>query len=303
MTSLEIDLCGIRLRNPTMLASGVLGETGESLLRVAEAGAGAAVTKSIGLEPRKGYPNPTLVELDHGYINAMGLPGPGIAAFRDEMAIALKGGMPIIGSLFAAIPEDFVVLASTMEEYGAAAIELNLSCPHAKGYGMEIGVDPAAVGKIVEEVKAAVDAPVWAKLTPNTHRLLDVARAVEDAGGDAIVAVNTVKGMAISVEARRPVLYNRTGGLSGPAIKAVGLRCVYELYEAVSVPIIGVGGIESTRDVLEYLMAGARAVQIGSGVGRRGLTVFQEVCDGLSEHLDVNYLNTPADLVGVAHVR
>ncbi len=303
MTSLETDLCGTKLRNPTILASGVMGETGDSLLRVAEAGAGAAVTKSIGLEPRKGYPNPTLVELEDGYINAMGLPGPGIDAFGEEMSIAIKGGIPIISSLFAAIPDDFVTLAVRMEEYGASAIELNLSCPHAKGYGMEVGVDPDAVANIVRQVKAAIDVPLWAKLTPNTHRLLEVAQAVEGAGGDAIVAVNTVKAMAISVEAKRPVLYNRTGGLSGPAIKAVGLRCVFELYEAVDIPIIGVGGAETSRDVLEYLMAGAKAVQIGSGVGRKGLDVFQGVCAGLMDHLDENCLSSPSEIVGVAHVR
>lgn len=301
MTTLEVDLAGIRLRNPTLLASGVMGETGDSLLRVAEAGAGGLVTKSIGLEPRKGYPNPTLVELPDGYINAMGLPGPGIEAFAEEMEIAKKGNVPIIGSLFAAVPEDFTSLAGKMEDYGAAAVELNLSCPHAKGYGMEVGIDPDAVGAIISSVKGAVRIPVMAKLTPNTHRLLDVARAVEAAGGDAIVAINTVKAMAISVEARRPILFNRTGGLSGPAVKAIGLRCVYELREAVELPIVGVGGIESSRDVLEYMMAGASAVQIGSAVGRRGLKVFSEICRGLEEYMAANRLRNLEEIVGVAH--
>ncbi len=303
MTTLEVDLAGIRLRNPTLLASGVMGETGDSLLRVAEAGAGGLVTKSIGLEPRKGYPNPTLVELPDGYINAMGLPGPGIEAFAEEMEVAKKGNVPIIGSLFAAVPEDFTTLAGKMEDYGAAAIELNLSCPHAKGYGMEVGIDPEAVGTIITSVKGAVTIPVMAKLTPNTHRLLDVARAVEAAGGDAIVAINTVKAMAISVEARRPILYNRTGGLSGPAVKGVGLRCVYELHGAVKIPIVGVGGIESSRDVLEYMMAGASAVQIGSAVGRRGLKVFSEICHGLTEYMIANKHRSLKEIVGVAHAR
>jgi dihydroorotate dehydrogenase (NAD+) catalytic subunit len=301
MTTLEVNIAGIRLRNPTILASGVMGETGESLLRVAEAGAGGLVTKSIGLEPRKGYPNPTLVELPDGYINAMGLPGPGIEAFAEEMMVARKGSVPIVGSLFAAIPEDFTTLAGKMEDYGAAAIELNLSCPHAKGYGMEVGIDPEAVRAIVASVKDAVRIPVMAKLTPNTHRLLEVAKAVEAAGGDAVVAVNTVKAMAISVEARRPILYNRTGGLSGPAIKGVGIRCVYELHEAVELPIVGVGGIESSTDVLEYMMAGASAVQIGSAVGRKGLLVFKEICDGLSEYMAANKLGDLSEIVGVAH--
>jgi dihydroorotate dehydrogenase (NAD+) catalytic subunit len=302
MSKLQVSFAGLSLRNPTILASGVMGETGDSLLRAAAAGAGALVTKSIGLEPRKGYPNPTLVELPDGYINAMGLPGPGIEAFAEEMEAAKKGGVPVIGSLFAAAPEDFVRLAGKMQDYGAAAVELNLSCPHAKGYGMEVGVDPEAVKGIVAEVKGSISIPVLAKLTPNTHHLIEVANAVEAAGGDAIVAVNTVKAMAISVEARRPVLFNRTGGMSGPAIKGVGLRCVYELYEAVDVPIVGVGGIEGPRDALEYIMAGASAVQVGSGVGRKGLGVFKDICAGLEYYMDENKMRRLADLVGVAHV-
>jgi dihydroorotate dehydrogenase (NAD+) catalytic subunit len=303
MSSLQIDLCGIELNNPTILASGIMGETGESLLRVAEAGAGGLVTKSIGLEPRRGYPNPTLVELEDGYINAMGLPGPGIEAFGEEMEIARRSRLPIIGSLFAAAPEDFATLGSKMESFGAAAIELNLSCPHAKGYGMEIGVDPEVVSVIVKNVKSAVGVPVLSKLTPNTHRLVEVAQAVEASGGDGIVAVNTVKAMAISVEARMPVLFNRTGGLSGPAIKGVGLRCVYELYDAVDIPIVGVGGIETTEDALEYIMAGATAVQVGSGIGRKGLGVFKDICSGLEAYLSDSSTKDLASLVGVAHER
>lgn len=301
MSSLAVSIASLTLANPTMLASGIMDETGASMRRMAEAGAGAVVTKSIGREPRDGYPNPTLVELEDGYINAMGLPGPGIEAFGEEMAEAVKGPAPVIGSLFAATPEDFAFLARRMEGYGAAAVELNMSCPHAKGYGMEIGVDPDMVRSIVIAVKDAVGVPVLAKLTPNTHRLVEVGRAVQEGGGDAVVAVNTVKAMAISVEARSPILYNRTGGLSGPAIKGVGLRCVYELHAALDIPVVGVGGIESARDALEYIMAGATAVQLGSAVGRRGVRVFQEVSDGLATYLEENGVQSVAELVGVAH--
>ncbi|NLI73709.1 MAG: dihydroorotate dehydrogenase, partial [Euryarchaeota archaeon] len=153
MSSLAITIASLKLANPLMLASGIMDETGASMRRIAEVGAGAIVTKSIGRESRDGYPNPTLVELDYGYINAMGLPGPGIDDFKEEMAEAIKGPSPIIGSLFAATPEDFAFLAERMQKYGAAAVELNLSCPHAKGYGMEIGVDPEMVEAIVREVK------------------------------------------------------------------------------------------------------------------------------------------------------
>lgn len=287
--------------NPTMLASGMMGETGGSLISVAEAGAGALVTKSIGLEPRKGYGNPTLVELEFGYLNAMGLPGPGIVAFADEMRIASVVKVPIIGSIFASTADEFALLAGKMQDCGAKAVELNLSCPHAKGYGMEVGVDPEAVMRIVKAAKDACSIPILAKLTPNTHRLIDVGKAVQDAGGDGVVAINTLKAMHISVEMRRPVLSNRSGGLSGPAVRAVGVRCVYDLHAALDIPIIGAGGVEDWRSAAEYIMAGASAVQIGSGIGRKGLGVFKDVCIGLERFMSDSGFRSIEEMVGVAH--
>ena len=301
MNPLEVSLAGLRLQNPTMLASGIMGETGGSLLRVAMSGAGAVVTKSIGSEPRAGYPNPTLVELDEGYINAMGLPNPGIEAFAEEMSTAKSCPVPIIGSIFASSPEEFAHLAERMQSYGASAIELNLSCPHAKGYGMEVGVDPEAVGAIVSKVKSRCKVPVFSKLTPNTHHLLAVGRAVQEAGGDGIVAINTLKGMSISIEARRPILSNMGGGLSGPAVKPVGVRCVYDLSTALDVPVIGVGGIESWRDAIEYIMAGASAVQVGSGIGRQGLSVFKEINEGMALFMSENGFSSIKEMIGAAH--
>jgi dihydroorotate dehydrogenase (NAD+) catalytic subunit len=301
MNPLSTRVASLELANPTMLASGMMGETGASLVAIAEAGAGAVVTKSVGLEPRKGYENPTLVELEGGYLNAMGLPNPGIDAYREEMLVARGAKVPIIGSVFATTPEDYALLAWKMQDYGAAAVELNLSCPHAKGLGMEIGVDPTAVRRIVREVKQTVKIPVLAKLTPNTHRLAEVGKAVEEAGGDGIVAINTLRAMVISVEAKRPILSNKVGGLSGPAVRSIGVRCVYELYETVEIPIIGVGGVESWRDAVEYMMAGATAVQIGSAIGRKGLSVFQVIVQGLQEYLEREGLENIGDIVGVAH--
>ena len=301
MSSLQVNVGGVRLKNPTMLASGMVGETGGALLSVASAGAGALVTKSVGTEPRNGYVNPTLVELEDGYVNAMGLPGPGIEDFRIEMEMAKQGGVPIIGSIFASSAKEFAVLSAKMETYGASAIELNLSCPHAHGYGMEMGIDPEVVGDIVKQCKDSVSVPVFAKLTPNTHRLIDVGRAVEKAGGDGVVAINTLKAMAISVEFRRPVLSNSFGGLSGPAVKPVGLRCVFDLYAALEIPVIGVGGIETWRDALEYIMAGASAVQVGSAIGRRGIGVFAEITNGLQDYVDQERCGDIQGLVGVAH--
>ncbi|MCE5296716.1 MAG: dihydroorotate dehydrogenase [Euryarchaeota archaeon] len=303
MNSLRTVLARVVLDNPTMLASGMMGETGASLTKVAAAGAGAVVTKSVGIEPRTGYINPTLFETDGYYVNAMGLPNPGMDAYAEEMKLARASKVPIFASVFAASIKDFISVSSKMEEYGANAIELNLSCPHAKGYGMEMGIDPDIVHDIVKEVKGSVKIPVFAKLTPNTHRLVEVGLAVEKAGGDGIVAINTVKAIAISVEFRRPVLSNIYGGLSGPAVKPIGLRSVYDLYGKVSIPIIGVGGIDDWRDAMEYIMAGARAVQVGSAIGRKGLGVFEDVKTGMRDYMEANGVKSISDLVGVANER
>lgn len=301
MTSLKVNIASLRLRNPSMVASGIMDETGDSMLRMMEYGAGAVVTKSIGLVPKDGHTNPTLVELDYGYINAMGLPNPGIDAFAEEMEIAVKAGIPVIGSIFASSDGDFSFLAGRMEDMGAVAVELNLSCPHAAGYGMEMGIDPIMVKAIVASVKEAVNIPVFSKLTPNTHRLMEIGNAVQEAGGDGVVAINTLKAMAISPETARPVLRNRFGGLSGPAIRPVGVRAVFDLYSVLDIPIIGVGGIDTWSDAAEYLMAGASAFQIGSAVGRIGPHVFQKVCDDLLSFMRSKGYASIEDMTGVAH--
>src|SRR2546427_2272650 len=240
-------IAGLKLRNPTMLASGFLDETGGTLLRVFKAGAGAVVTKSIGPEPRAGNTNPTIVELDVGMLNAMGLPNPGMKDFGPEARIALDGGAVVVGSVFGKDPDEYAAVAKALEGYGVQAIELNLSCPHAKGLGTEIAEDPEAVREFTAAVKGKVTLPVMPKLSPNVSDIAEFARAAEDGGADAIVAINTLKAMAISPEVRTTILANKVGGLSGPALRPVGVRCVYEIYEAVDVPIVGVGGVGTGR--------------------------------------------------------
>ncbi|MGE4275128.1 MAG: dihydroorotate dehydrogenase [Candidatus Methanomethylophilaceae archaeon] len=301
MTSLKVNIAGLRLKNPSMVASGIMDETGDSMLHMMECGAGAVVTKSIGLEPRDGHGNPTLVELEYGYINSMGLPNPGIDAFAEEMGIAVRGGVTVIGSIFASSEGDFAVLAGRMEDMGASAVELNLSCPHASGYGMEIGIDPVVVKAIVASVKDATCIPVFSKLTPNTHRLVDIGNAVQEAGGDGVVAINTLKAMAISPEFARPVLRNGFGGLSGPALKPVGVRAIFDLHSVLDIPLVGVGGIETWRDAAEYIMAGASAFQVGSAVGRKGPRVLQEICNGLEDFMRRHGYASVQDMMGVAH--
>jgi dihydroorotate dehydrogenase (NAD+) catalytic subunit len=301
MTDLSVEVCGLRLKNPTMLASGVLDETAKSMLAIAKAGAGAIVTKSIGKEPRAGHPNPSIVELEHGLLNAMGLPNPGIDLFVKEIKEVKKSGVPIIGSVFGGTEDEIADLAGRMCEAGVHAVELNLSCPHAKGYGAELGSSPERVERSCALARQACDVPVFAKLTPNTSYLADLAKAAERGGADAIVAINTLKGMAINAETGTPILGNRFGGLSGPAIKPVGIRCVYEIFEAVEIPVIGVGGVTTGRDAVEYIMAGASAVQIGTAVWMRGPEVFTSVCKEMSELMKDNGYSSIRKMLGVAH--
>lgn len=300
MGILEVTVGRLRFEFPGMVASGIMDETGDSMVRMFRSGAGAAVTKSIGSEPKRGHNNPTFSEVECGYINAMGLPNPGIELFQDEIEIASKEG-PVIGSIFGGSAEEFAELASKMEDYGTVALELNLSCPHAAGYGAEVGSDPKMVKAIVSTVKSSVDIPVWAKLTPNTKSIADLGRAAEEGGADAVVAINTLKAMIISPEMRRPVLSNKFGGLSGPAIKPVGVRAVYDLYNALDIPVIGVGGISNWRDAAEYIMAGASAFQIGSAIGMIGPLVFNDINKGLEPFMKDYGYGSIREMVGVAH--
>ncbi|MBR2254410.1 MAG: dihydroorotate dehydrogenase [Candidatus Methanomethylophilaceae archaeon] len=298
--SLRTSVGKVELGLPGMVASGVMDETGASMVRMFGCGAGAVVSKSVGLQPNPGHSNPCLLEVCGGYVNAMGLPNPGIEEFRAEMEQAVPAG-PVIGSIYGAGPDDFSELAGRMEDYGATAVELNLSCPHAKGFGMEVGTDPRMVGDIVSAVKSAVDIPVWAKLTPNTHILQDIGRAVQDAGGDAVVAINTLKAMVISPEFARPVLSNGFCGLSGNGIRPVGVRAVYDLRTVLDIPIVGVGGISCWRDAAEYIMAGASAFQIGSAIGTVGIDVFEQVNDGLRSFMEEYGYRDISSMVGAAH--
>ncbi|HUR61712.1 MAG TPA: tRNA-dihydrouridine synthase, partial [Candidatus Thermoplasmatota archaeon] len=212
---LATTVTGVRFPNPLLLASGILHETGASMARAVREGAGGVVTKSMSLKPRNGHPGPNVVEVDGGLLNAMGLPGPGLEHFAHEVAEAQKGGAVLVGSVFGGTAEEFAEAATRMAALGTPALELNVSCPHAKGYGSEIGCDPDRLREVVVAVKAAVKVPVWVKLTPNTDNVVRLARVAVEAGADALVATNTLKAIAIEPDVRRPVLGNRVGGLSG----------------------------------------------------------------------------------------
>ena len=278
-----------------------MDEDAGSMKRIADCGAGAIVTKSIGLKPREGYPNPTIVELEYGLLNAMGLPNPGIENFSEEIKKLKQPKVPIIGSIFGSNENEFVELAKKMESYGADAVELNMSCPHAKGYGAEIGSDPKLVNEITSKVKDSIRIPVFVKLSPNLMNIVDIAKAAEKGNADGLVAINTVKAMKIDLDLKMPVLANKVGGYSGKAIKPIGIRCVYDISENVNIPVIGVGGVTDGEDALEYIMAGASAVQIGSGLYYREIDIFKKICKEIEAWMKENNYNNLTELVGVAH--
>jgi dihydroorotate dehydrogenase (NAD+) catalytic subunit len=301
VADLGVRLGPLALRNPFVLASGIWGESGVSLAGAWRAGAGAVVTKSIGSAPRAGYPNPTIETYGRwGMLNAMGLPNPGIDEYPREIAAATDAGATVIGSVFGGGPEEFATLAERIAGTGVAAVELNLSCPHAEGYGTEVGGTPEAVGEIVRAVRRGVRIPVIAKLTPNTSDPAALAVAAERAGAAAVSAINTVRGLAIDVRLRRPVLAHGLGGLSGPAIKPVGLACVWQIAAKVAIPVVGIGGIMTAEDALEYIMAGASAVQVGTAVAFDGVGVFDRLPRELSGLLDRLGLPSVASAVGAA---
>ncbi|WP_440950421.1 dihydroorotate dehydrogenase [Methanosphaerula subterraneus] len=283
---------GVSLTNHLILAAGVLGTTGASLRRILKSGAGGVVTKSIGPSPKYGHPGPCLAVLEDGILNAMGLPNPS-SAFTEELeAVA---GEPVIASIFGGSPEEFNTVAGWFAGK-VSGFELNLSCPHAEGYGAALGSDPALVEECTRAV-ASYNLPTWVKLTPNVTDITLCGRAAEKGGATALVAINTVKAMRISPELRRPVLGHGYGGLSGRAILPIAIRCVYELYEACSIPIIGCGGVSSARDVLEMMMAGAQAVEIGSAV-----LGDQQIFTSIERELYGPDGEDPATIVGCAHV-
>ncbi len=281
----------VRVRNHLILAAGILGTTGSSLIRIRNSGAGAVVTKSIGPLPKTGHIGPCVIPLPYGLINAMGLPNPS-DSFLPEIEKA--GSEYVIASIFGGSPEEFRNVASWFRGK-VSGLELNLSCPHAEGYGASIGSDPEIVEACTREVKKE-GLPVWVKLTPNVTDITECGLAAQKGGADAIVAINTVKAMRISIPLKRPVLGNRYGGLSGPAIFPIALRCVYELYEACNIPIIGCGGISTSEDVIEMMMAGAQAVEIGTAAGKDP-GIFKKMSDNLYNKEGIE----DREIVGCAH--
>lgn len=298
---LEIELCNVKMKSPTMLAAGILGSTAASMNWASRSGAGAVVTKSFSLEPNKGYSNPTTVEVTGGVINAIGLSNPGVETFIGEIE-KIEPLTPTIASIYGSSGDEFAQLAEKIENH-VDLIELNVSCPHAqKGCGASIGEDPEFTAEIIKAVKKSTSIPVIAKLTPNVTDIVEIAVSAEKAGCDGLTLINSLgPGLKIDIETANPILSNKFGGMSGPAIKPIALKCVYDVYDAVKVPIIGVGGITDYKDAVEFMFAGAKCVQIGTSIMYKGISIFNEINLGLQKFMTEKGYNSVDEMVGLAH--
>jgi len=301
---LQTELAGVKLSNPTILASGIMGVSGASLSLIAKKGAGAVTSKSISLEPRKGHPNPVIVTYEQGMMNAVGLSNAGAKDSIPELEYAVKNaGVPVIASIVEFKAENFGTLAKEISKANPALIELNISCPNVSHeFGKPFSHDPAAAEWVTRSAKRNTKIPVFVKLSPNAPDLLEVARAVKSAGADGITAINTAgPGMQIDIHARKPVLSNKCGGVSGPAIKPIAVKCIYDIYRETKLPIIGTGGVTTGADAVELIMAGASAVAIGTGVYYRGLDIFSKVCKEMQEFMEKEGFSSIKEMRGVAH--
>lgn len=299
---LIVNLAGLKLCNPTMLASGILGYSAEMFKSIEKGGAAAVVTKSVGLKPRSGYTNPTVLQVDCGLINAMGLPNPGIEEFADEIHSTKNVlTIPLIVSVFGFSSEEYAIVAERAVAAGADAVELNVSCPHVRRTGSEIGQNPRILADVIRRVRKAVNKSVLVKLSPNVTNITDIAETAVKAGADALTVMNTVKAMSIDTETAMPILGNRVGGLSGEAVKPIAIRNVYDIYEKVKIPIIGCGGIADWQDAVEFLLAGASAVQIGTAVATEGPRVFTAVAEGIDAYMTKKHFRSVKEIVGLSH--
>lgn len=301
--SMAVEIAGMRLQNPVMSASGCFG-WGEEYARFYDLNRlGALVGKAVTPVPRPGNPGVRIAETPAGMLNAIGLQNPGVDGFFEKILPRVRQlTVPIWVNVSANSLEQYIELCERISQAeGVSAIELNLSCPNVGRGGAEFCVTPEAVKHTVSACKAVCKVPLIPKLSPNTTDIVALARAAEEAGADAVSMINTFVGMAIDVDRRRPVLGNRTGGMSGPAVKPVALRMVYEASAAVSIPVIGIGGISTWRDAVEFLMAGAAAVQVGTANFFNPVAI-PEVIDGLQAWLREKGISDVREIIGAARV-
>lgn len=305
-TDLSINLAGVRLDNPLILASGFLGTDAPILARVARHPLGAVTTKSCGLTPRQGHENPTVLAWDHGVINAVGLTNPGVKAevaeIRDLRRRLHRSSVRIIASFFGATIAEFAQVARILATAHPDFLEANLSCPNTEAdLGRPFATDVQATSQVVAAIKQVTPIPLIVKLSPNVTDIQPIALAAQAAGADILCAINTVTGMVIDAESGQPILTNTIGGISGPAIKPIALRCVYQVSQACKLPIIGMGGITSGTDAAEMIMVGATAVGIGTAIHYHGLNAFSKITRQLHQFMAQHHYQSLADFRNIAH--
>jgi len=305
MSNLKTNFCGVTFQNPFILPSGIITELPQHKKAI-EAGVGGVTLKSLTYEKRLGNPLPRIWKYDCGMINSVGIINPGIEKGAKEIEHILKENpdTPIIVSLFATKIKEFIYLIEKIAPLRPAFIELNLSCPNVESeFGKSLGMEKEAAGKIVKEAKKIAGAvPILAKLSPNVTNIADIAKSCEAAGADGIVAINTVgPGMIIDINKKKPVLGAKKGGISGPGILPITVRCVYEIYEAVKIPIIGVGGVTKWQDVIEIMMAGATLVGVGTATYLKGMGIYNELKKELANYMETNHYTDLKQLIGIAH--
>ncbi len=296
---MSVEIAGLKLRNPVMTASGTFGYGEEFKDYVDLEKIGAFVTKGLSLKPRAGNPTPRIVETPGGMLNAIGLQNVGIDAFIQKKVPFLRiVNTPAIANFFGYTPDEYAELAARLDAIPeVAALEVNISCPNVKQGGIVFGTDPACAASVVAACRAATRKTLIVKLSPNVTDIVEMAQACEGAGADALSVINTLTGMAIDLERRRPVLANVTGGLSGPAIKPIALRMVWQVARAVKVPVIGIGGIMSATDALEFILAGATAVQVGTA-SFVNPNASQEIAEGMEQWLAARGIADIKSLIG-----
>lgn len=302
MTNLSVEFCGVQFKNPLVLASGVLGVTGDSLRYVIECGAGGVTSKSVWLEPHKGHPNPVVIANENWMLNAVGLPDGGLKKALEELGEFIKTeDDPLIVNIVGGKKDDFIAIAEQIGQINPELIEVNMSCPNVEDeFGKPFACSLVDAADLTKEVKQRLpNIPIAVKLSPNVPNIGEIAKACEDAGADAFTAINTVgPGMAIDIDMRAPILANKVGGLSGPAIQPIALKCVNDVYKAVSVPIIATGGVITGRDAIAMMMAGGTLVGVGSATYWRGPEVFGEIAKEMSEWCDENGVKDLAEIIG-----
>ena len=298
---MKISIGSLRLRNPVMTASGTFGYGEEYGSLVNLHRLGAIIVKGISLLPRQGTPPPRIAETACGMLNAIGLENVGLESFLSEKIPFLQGiNTPLIVNILGDTVQDYQQLAARLdEEEKVAALEVNISCPNVKQGGVAFGTDPGMAHAVTKGVRQHFSRPVIVKLSPNVTDITGIARAAEEAGADAVSLINTVLGMAIDIKSCQPKLANIFGGLSGPAIKPIGLRMVWQVAECVSIPIIGIGGITTPEDAIEYILAGACAVQVGT-TNFINPRAAEEIIQGIGAFLVENKMASIQDLIGRA---